>query len=208
MSFGRSESKSLEVAGRGDTEAARVLNLCETEIASRGIQPTQKAAKRNRRSGITDGVRTVENELSHKLGQFGLRLLKEYDLSPETAKAKSNGTKRFVAHNLLQSDNTAKIGGLQRSGRCAIDRYISYRIRESIISLNIFQLADHDSENLHFQVFGPKELLPDGEPLTSLRPGLVGEPEMKRYPWGKRFDRFEDAQAAFEKIISHFAKNQ
>ena len=72
------------------------------------------------------------------------------------------------------------------------------------ISENFFNY----SENLHFQVFGPKELLPDGEPLTSLRPGLVGEPEMKRYPWGKRFDRFEDAQAAFEKIISHFAKNQ
>jgi hypothetical protein len=48
----------------------------------------------------------------------------KYDLSEETAKAKSEGVKGFKAHRLLDSKGFAKLGGMQRDGSVAIERYI------------------------------------------------------------------------------------
>ena len=79
----------------------------------------------------------------------------KYDLSEETAKAKSAGVKGFKAHKLLDAKGYAKLGGMQRDGSVAVDRYISYRRGKDIVSLSVLLLKDAPIEAHEFHVIAP-----------------------------------------------------
>ena len=183
---------------------ALVKDLCEREIARR---PASVKSKRSRSATSPDPLRNRETELSAELGAFASGLAKKYDLSADTAREKSKGILRFQPHQLTQSNGTAKLGGLQRAGKCKIDRYISYRLRDRVISLNVYLAKDVEDNALEFQVFAPKELLPNGSDMKIFRPGLEGEKESKLYPWGQRFDDLQQAKRAFESVIAQFVTN-
>ena len=82
-------------------------------------------------------------------------MAEKYDLSEETAKAKSAGVKGFKAHKLLDAKGYAKLGGMQRDGSVAVDRYISYRRGKDIVSLGVFLLKDAPIEAHEFHVIAP-----------------------------------------------------
>lgn len=185
-----------------DPEATRVYELCCSEIARRGLQEPSTPRTRFRTLDNSNSGRSLESQLSADIGAFGRVLSKKYDLSAETAQKASADVKRFQTHNLTQPNGTAKLGGLQRKGKCAMDRYISYRVRDDILSLNAFRLKNADTSPVEFHVFGPQEHLPDGQTAASLRPGLSTEQEMKRYAWGMNCNSLEDAKVAFEYVIS------
>jgi hypothetical protein len=180
---------------------APVAELCEMEITKRGVGTRPKRAG----TGATDPMRAREKELSAELGAFAVELALRYDLSADTAKSQSSSTLRFQPHKLTQANGTAKLGGLQRAGKCRIDRYVSYRVRDTVASLHIYLAKDAPDEALEFQVFGPVAHLSDGQKATELRPNLEGEKEMKLLPWGKRFDTLQDAEASFESVIAKTA---
>jgi hypothetical protein len=174
--------------------------LCEAEISKRGV--SVKTARARTGAASSDPLRMMQSDLGAEIGEFASILAQRYDLSPETAKAQSEGHARFVPHKLTQSNGTAKLGGLQRAGKCRIDRYVSYRVKDTVLSLNMFLAKDAADNAVDFQVFGPQEFLPDGQPISKLRPGLEGEKESKLFAWGQRFGRLGEAKAAFEVLVS------
>ena len=175
--------------------AENVVKLCEYEVTRRGLDRMRPARRKN-------ALKTIENELASEIGRFALELGSKYDLSPDTARTLSVGTPRFQPHRLTQNDGTAKIGGLQRSGRCRMDRYVSYRRGNDVISLNIWLPAEAKDEELEFQVFGPKALLENGSPLHSLRPGMSTEREMALFGWGYKTKSVDEAKALFADLIA------
>ena len=63
--------------------------------------------------------------------------------------------KGFKAHKLLDSSGHAKLGGMQRDGSVAVDRYISYRRGKDIVSIGVFLLKDQPVEAHEFHVIAP-----------------------------------------------------
>ncbi len=181
--------------------SAPVGELCEAEISKRGVGVKVKRA----RSAPSDPMRIRENEVSAEIGAFAQQMAAKYDLSPETAIAKSQSFPRFMAHKLTQSNGTAKLGGLQRSGKCRMDRYVSYRVQGTVISLNAFMARNASDDALEFHVFGPASDIDGGQTIRELRAELSEEKESKLFPWGKRFTDLVEAKACFEQVISKTA---
>lgn len=177
---------------------AHTIGLCEREVERRGLV-RKKKPRRNH-----DPLRIRENELAADIAEFAIRLAGEYDLSAETARWLSAGVPNFRAHNLTQANGAAKIGGLQKSGRCRIDRYISYRVRDRLVSLNVW-LGNDSGEEIAFQVFAPQDVLPEGEPLASLRPSAADDAEMRLFQWGRRFHDLKAAKACFAEVLGAVA---
>ena len=100
-------------------------------------------------------VKEFEHDMSGQLAAVGKEMAEKYDLSEETAKAKSVGVKGFKSHKLLDAKGYAKLGGMQRDGSVAVDRYISYRRGKDIVSLSVFLLKDQPVEAHEFHVIAP-----------------------------------------------------
>jgi hypothetical protein len=176
---------------------AELAQQCEAEISKRGL-----GVKVKRRAGALDPLRALENDVSTEIGAFAHHLAAKYDLSQDTATANSVGTARFKPHKLTQNNGAAKIGGLQKSGKCRLDRYASYRVQDIVISLSAFLPRNAPDDALEFQVFGPAAYISGGQSVRELRGSLADEQESKLYIWGKRFADLEEAKTCFEYVIS------
>jgi hypothetical protein len=180
---------------------ADVGGLCDAEISKRGVGVKPKRVV----GAAADPMRAREKEVSEDIGAFAQGLAAIYDLSPEAAVAKSKSSPRFIPHKLTQSNGTAKLGGLQRAGKCRIDRYVSYRVKDSVVSLHAFLARNAPDDALEFQVFGPAADIDGGQTIRELRAGLAEEKESKLFAWGKRFSDLAEAKACFEKTIAKSA---
>ena len=96
----------------------------------RTLLSKRPAKGRNRRA---PGAATLERRVAEALGRVAEQLGRRYDLSVETAKRLSVGAKNFKAHQLTDKNGLAKTGGSMKGGRMGIDRYISYRVRDSTV---------------------------------------------------------------------------
>src|SRR6202161_4865754 len=143
---------------------AGVIAQCQAEIEKRNAARPQKAAKPRTE------LKEFEHAMSGQLAAVGKEMAAKYDLSEETAKAKSAGVKGFKAHKLLDAKGYAKLGGMQRDGSVAVDRYISYRRGKDIVSLSVFLLKDQPIEAHEFHVIAPKALVEGGKPVAEIRP--------------------------------------
>src|SRR3954452_1144309 len=101
--------------------AADIVARCSAEMEKRDAAKPRKASKPRTE------VKEFEHAMSGQLAEIGKAMAEKFDLSEETAKAKSVGVKGFKAHKLLDSSGHAKLGGMQRDGSVAFDRYTSYR---------------------------------------------------------------------------------
>jgi hypothetical protein len=175
-----------------DALAAR----CRAELEKRDALKPRKAAKP--RTELKD----FERDMSAQLAVVGRRMAEKYDLSEETAKAKSAGVKGFRAHKLVGSDGQAKLGGLQRAGFVAVDRYISYRRGNDIVSLGVFLPKDQDISEHKFFVIAPQSMLERGEPVDAIR---NNHGQKQSADGGLAFDDLESATAAFDKVLARIA---
>jgi len=186
----------------------RALEWSETKLAELStpeLKNLLKNAHSPTRRTSDSPVRKREAELASEMGELAAELSKPYDLSRETAKSLSRGTKHFQAHKPVSADGTAKMGGLQRTRQCLINRYISYRLRDTVISLDIWLPQGASADEIEYHVFAPRELLPDAVGRDVLRPTL---PDIGSAPlsWtGKKFASFEEAKACFAGLISRVA---
>ncbi len=128
---------------------AALIAQCKAE------QEKRDAAKPRKASKPRTEVKEFEHEMSGQLATVGKEMAEKYDLSEETAKEKSVGVKGFKAHKLLDAKGYAKLGGMQRDGSVAVDRYISYRRGKDIVSLSVFLLKDQPVEAHEFHVIAP-----------------------------------------------------
>ena len=174
---------------------AGVIAQCQAEIEKRNAAKPRKASKPRTE------VKEFEQEMSGQLAAIGKEMAAKYDLSEETAKAKSAGVKGFRAHKLVGSDGHAKLGGLQRAGFVAVDRYISYRRGNDIVSLSVFLLKDQPIEAHEFHLIAPRALLDDGKPVAEIRPTAT-EAQKQSADSGQAFKDLPSAATAFDAVLA------
>jgi hypothetical protein len=177
--------------------AAEIIARCKAEMDKRDTSKPRKASKRTE-------LKEFEHGMSEQLADIGKAMAAKYDLSEETAKARSAGVKGFKAHKLLDSNGHAKLGGMQRDGSVAVDRYISYRRGKDIVSIGVFLLKDQPVEAHEFHVIAPSALLDGGKPIAEIRPTAT-EAQKQTADSGLAFTDLPSAAAAFEAALSKIA---
>ena len=146
--------------------AAEIIAQCRAELEKRDALKPRKGSKPRTE------VKEFEHEVSARLAAVGKEMAEKYDLSEETAKAKSAGVKGFRSHKLLDAKGYAKLGGHQRDGTVAVDRYISYRRGNDIVTLGVWLLKDAAVEDHEFHVSAPSQMIEDGKPFSEVRQGI------------------------------------
>src|SRR3954451_11346918 len=175
-----------------------VVAQCKAEIDKRDALKPRKASKPRTE------LKEFEHDMSGQLATIGKEMAEKYDLSEETAKANSVGVKGFKAHKLLDAKGYAKLGGMQRDGSVAVERYISYRRGKDIVSLGVFLLKDQAVEAREFHVIAPLALLDGGKPVAEIRPTAT-EAQKQTADGGLAFADLPAAAAAFEAALAKIA---
>ncbi|CAN5328689.1 hypothetical protein BH10PSE10_BH10PSE10_06980 [soil metagenome] len=174
---------------------ADIAEKCRTELDKRNAAKPRKASKQ--RSGLKD----FEHEMSAQLAEVGREMAAKYDLSEDTAKAKSEGVKGFKSHRLLDSKGYAKLGGMQRDGSVAMERYISYRRGDSTFYLGVFLLKDAPVEDHEFHVIAPNAFLDGGKPVAEIRPSATDK-QKQPADSGLSFKDLPSGAVAFDKALA------
>ena len=175
--------------------ATEIILQCQAEMEKRDAAKPRKAAKPRTE------IKEFEHEISAQLATVGKEMAEKYDLSEETAKAKSAGLKGFRAHKLLDSKGYAKLGGMQRDGSVAIERYISYRRGDDTVYLGVFLNKDAALEDHEFHVIAPKALLDGGKPVAEIRPSAT-EKQKQPADAALAFKALPSAAAAFDAALA------
>jgi hypothetical protein len=175
--------------------AAPVVAQCQAEIEKRNAAKPRKTPKPRTE------VKEFEHDMSGKLAAVGKEMAEKYDLSEETAKAKSADVKGFRSHKLLDAKGFAKLGGSQRDGTVAVDRYISYRLGNGIVSLGVWLLKDAPIEDHEFHVSAPAGMIEGGKASAEVRPG-ISEKEAQDTRRMRAFKDLPSAAAAFDAALA------
>ena len=178
--------------------AVEIIARCTAEMEKRDAAKPRKASKPRTEQ------KEFEHAMSEQLAEIGKAMAAKYDLSEATAKANSVGVKGFKAHKLLDSTGYAKLGGMQRDGSVAVERYISYRRGKDIVSLGVFLLKDQPVETHEFHVIAPLALLDGGKPVAEIRPTAT-EGQKQTADGGLAFADLPGAAAAFEAALAKIA---
>jgi hypothetical protein len=173
-----------------------LIAKCTAEMEKRQANKPRSAGAK-----VRSPAKEFEHQMSGEIAVVGKAMADKYDLSEETAKAKSEGVKGFKAHRLLDKQGHAKLGGMQRDGSVAIDRYISYRRGKDIASLSVFLLKDQPVETHEFQVIAPLTLLDGGKPVKDIRPTAT-EAQKQSADGGLAFKDLPSAAEAFDKVLA------
>ncbi len=174
--------------------ATIVVDTCEAELAKRN-----QNAPRSRR--VPNKPLAIRNEeISAELVRFAKELATEYDLSKQTAEMLTGWMKGYRAHNLLGKNGKAKTGGLRKLGLCDLDTYISYRVKDVVISLGAWLSKGKPIEEIEYQLFAPEQYLENPLPYQELRPGLPMP--AKGIGYGQRYLTLETAKADMKRILA------
>jgi hypothetical protein len=139
--------------------------------------------------------------MSGQLAAVGKEMAEKYDLSEETAKAKSADVKGFRSHKLLDAKGFAKLGGHQRDGTVAVDRYISYRRGNGTVTLGVWLLKDAPIEDHEFHVSAPATMIEGGKSFAEVRPG-ISEKDAQETRHIRAFKDLPSAAAAFDAALA------
>jgi hypothetical protein len=173
---------------------ADLIAKCEAELEKRNAAKPRKTAKPRTE------LKEFEHAMSGELAEAGKRMAAKYDLSEETAKARSEGVKGFRSHKLLDAQGYAKLGGHQRDGTVAVDRYISYRRGNDIASLGVWLPKEAPVESHEFYVSAPAAILDGGKPFAEVLPGIAQTEKETRLVRG--FKDLPSAEAAFDAALA------
>ena len=187
-------------SGRVTAQAAEDLaRLIAGRLPPSALAPRQKRA----RSQVL-----LEGKVAEELAGLATALETRYDLSSETAKQQSGDVKGFRAQTLTDRRGAARAGRSMEDGRMAIDRYISYRVRDTQASLAFLLFPDQPEASGRYVLLATDDLL-DGEPLPDAYAPLA-----KDYGWSEgALDRmraapaadFAEAQQRYESLIAQVA---
>jgi hypothetical protein len=194
LSIAELRNLKLNAENKGVEELAA---KCDAELGRRNAAKPRQGAKPR------TAVKEFEHAMAGEIAAVGNAMAAKYDLSAETAKALSVGVKGFKAHGLLGKDGHAKLGGMQRDGSVAIERYISYRRAADIVSLSVFLPKDAPIEDHEFHVIAPAAFLVGGKPVSQIKPGLTEQQiEKQSADSGLAFKDLPSAAAAFDAALA------
>lgn len=201
------ELKTLLENVTGRKSNAR-FSLSQAEDIEGRIRSRLASTKSKSRSGRRLMPLSLEQRVAGELGQVAERLNAKFDLSPETAKHLSVGTKAFKAHSLTDKKGNAKTGGSMKGGRMAIDRYISYRVKDSLISLAFLLLPGQSDDQGRFVLLATNDLLTEGEPLDAVVPTASEygwSPAFRARMLALPFSNVDEAAVRYEALIERLA---
>jgi ribosomal protein L12E/L44/L45/RPP1/RPP2 len=173
---------------------AAVIAQCKAEIEKRDAAKPRKTPKPRTE------LKEFEHEMSGQLAAVGKEMAEKYDLSEQTAKARSEGVKGFRSHKLLDAKGFAKLGGHQRDGSVAIDRYISYRRGNGIVTLGVWLPKDAPIADREFHVSAPAGMIEGGKSLVEVRTGAEDKDQETRQI--RAFKDLASAAAAFDAALA------
>ena len=181
--------------------AADLAAKCTAELEKRNAAKPRKASKPRTE------LKEFEHAISGELAAVGKAMAEKYDLSEATAKARSAGIKGFRSHKLLDAQGYAKLGGSQRDGSVAVDRYISYRRGNDIVTLGVWLSKDAPIADHEFRVSAPAAMLEGGKTIAEARPGVpekpgVPENEAQDSRSIRAFKDLPSAAAAFDAALA------
>jgi hypothetical protein len=180
-----------------------IAERCETEIKKRPLFSRVKGRPARKKSA--DGEMSLQDTVAAKIASLGHALASEFDLSKETAKALSEGVKKFMAHATLSSSHEAKIGGLQREGKVAISRYTSYRVKDEAVSLSAFLKKDEKPDRIRFLVQGPARLMHGGKPISAYDDGILEEGKSGAAQHVLELHDFDEAAQTYRSLLAQLA---
>jgi len=175
--------------------ATDLIGICNAALEARDAAKPRKGPKPRTE------VKEFEHQMAGELAAVGTAMAAKYDLSEETAKARSAGIKGFKAHKLLDAKGFAKLGGMQRDGSVAIERYISHRRGDGTVYLGVFLAKDAPIEDHEFQVIAPQALLDGGRPVAEIRPSAT-EKQKQPADGALAFKDLPSAAAAFDAALA------
>jgi hypothetical protein len=187
-------------AGRVTAQAAEDLTrLITGRLPAGALTPRRKRAR---------AQVLLEGRVAEELAGLATSLESRYDLSSETAKQQSSGVKGFKAQTLTDRRGAPRAGASMKDGRMAIDRYISYRVRDAQASLAFLLFPGEPEASGRYVLLATDDLL-DGEPLSDAYAPLA-----RAYGWAEEaLDRmraapttdFAEAQQRYESLIARLA---
>jgi len=187
-------------SGRVTAQAAEDLTRLITErLPTNALVPRRKRA----RSQVL-----LESKVAEELAGLAAALQSRFDLSAETAKQQSAGIKGFKAQALTDKQGASRAASSVKDGRMAIDRYLSYRVRDSRASLAFVLFPDEPDAAGRYVLMATDDLL-DGE-----APSEAYVPLAQGHGWSDdALDRlrvataanFAEAQERYEALIAQVA---
>ena len=174
---------------------ADLIAKCQAELEKHDAAKPRKASKPRTE------LKEFEHAMSGEIAEVGKRMAAKYDVSEETAKARSAGIKGFRSHKLLDGQGYAKLGGHQRDGTVAVDRYISYRRGNDIVMLGVWLLKDAPIESHEFHVSAPAAMIDGGRAFAEVRPG-ISEKDLQETRLIRSFKDLPSAEAAFDAALA------
>lgn len=172
-----------------------VAAICDVVLS------TRKSTRKSGESRSSSRTKVLEAECAKQLSDLALYLSSKYDLSSATASKMSADVKGFKAHQLTAKNGQAKLGGDQRTGKVAIDRYISYRVGNEPVTLTALLISRDAQEGLMWQVLGSEKHFTKFDSYSQLR-SYASESDGGLYKCGLNFTSFSDAATLFETVIS------
>lgn len=135
-------------------------------------------------------------------------LLRRFDLSEETARQASADTTGFRPQLLTDKHGSPRSGAAMKDGAMAIDRFISYRVRDSLASLAFHLRAEEPQQNGRYVVIATDDLLQAGVPLSEMAPAsrdLGWSKESKERLRAQTAFDFAEAEQRYEELIARLA---
>jgi hypothetical protein len=175
-----------------------ISSICDQVLS------TRSHIRRSSRTRSASSTKILEADCGKQLSEFAIYLSSKYDLSAKTASMKSLGVKGFKSHQVTAKNGQAKLGGHQRTGRVAFDRYISYRIGNEPVSLTALLISKESDDGLVWQVLGHRHHFPNFHSYSQLRP-YATDSESGLYEGGEEFVDFSSASSLFEQILMRLA---
>jgi hypothetical protein len=182
----------LNAERRGNLET---VGLCQKVLNARA-----SSASPQRKPNSARTIR-LAHEVSSDLSAFAAELSREFDLSKETAIRLSAGIPRYKPHSIAGKDGKAKIGGWKRKRLCDLDTYISYRLKNDVLTLGAWLGKGRPEQELEYQVMGSSSLFESPLSHRDLRPGIPAGPEALLHGYGVRFSNPGDAKKLFHSLL-------
>ena len=144
-----------------------------------------------------------EKDSAALLKDLAFQLERRFDLSKETAKRLSIGTKQFIAHSFTGKNGIAKVSGGQKSNELIFGRYISYRLKDETCHINIVKFPSQG--RIIYEVMGSKHFFTEPKSLSEMHPYLKEVESIGSFDWGQEFKNFDTAAEFFEQTLEKFA---
>lgn len=179
-----------------------VAEMCDIVLIERH-PPRAPSSVRYGTVSRTAQDKREEKQSAYLLEMLAVRLLERFDLSKETAKRLSAGTKGFIAHSFVGKNGIAKVGGGQKTNDLVFSRYISYRLRDETCHLNIVKFPNQN--RIIYEVMGSDCFFTEPKPISEMRPYLKEGERIGIYDCGQHFDDFNTAAQFYEQALEKLA---